>query len=173
MSKRQLTKFLNELDTVELKEQVIDLYTRFKAVKEFYDFSFNPNEEKVMEEAKLKISKEYFPEGKRRAKKRRSVAKKLIQHLQKLEMDPYKVADIMLYNIEIAQTYNASTTIKQDAFYKSMHVSFCQAIRYIDLQMMQEDFKARIIRIVEEAERQDWFNKKAFEESKALLMVVN
>lgn len=169
MSKRQLTKFLEELDTTELKDQIVDLYMRYKPVKEFYDFSFNPNEEKLIEEAKLKISKEYFPQGKRKAKKRRSVAHKQIIHLQKLAVDPCKIADLMLYNIEIAQAYNEGSPIKQEAFYKSIYNSYCNALDYIDQQLLHHDFILRVDKIIEETEKQDWFNKKAFEKSKASL----
>ena len=65
-----------------MQEQVLDLYTRFKDVKVFYDFAFNPKEDKLLEDAKLRISKEYNLNV-RKAKARRSVAQKLIKHFKK------------------------------------------------------------------------------------------
>lgn len=61
MSKRALVKYLSELKKKELEEQLIDLYHRFPAVKEYYDFVFNPKEDKLVQDAKIKISNEYFP----------------------------------------------------------------------------------------------------------------
>jgi hypothetical protein len=44
---------------------------------------------------------------------RRSVAQKYIKHFSTLGVDPI-IADVMLYNIEIAQAFSAENTIKQE-----------------------------------------------------------
>ena len=59
MSKRDLKKYLDELSKDQMQEQILDLYTRFKEVKVYYDFAFNPKEDKLLEEAKVKVAKEY------------------------------------------------------------------------------------------------------------------
>jgi len=82
MSKKDLKEYLQQLNKKQLQEQITDLYTRFKDVKEFYDFAFNPQENKLLEECKFKISKEYFPVSGRKAKMRRSVAQKFIRHFK-------------------------------------------------------------------------------------------
>ena len=41
MSKRDLKKYLGELDKEQLLEQLIELYEKFSVVKEYYDFVFN------------------------------------------------------------------------------------------------------------------------------------
>lgn len=163
MSKRQLTEFLKELNNRELKEQVIDLYQRFKDVKEFYDFSFNPNEEERLRLAKTKIGQEYFPEKGKKVKKRRSVAQKHIKKLQQLEANPVIIADIMLYAIEVAQIYTAENAINQLAFYKSMLSSFQTALKWIDQNGLTMDFKDRIEHIIEESKEQKWLNAEGFE----------
>ncbi len=99
MSKRALKKYLTELKKKELEEQLMDLYARFPVVKEYYDFIFNPKEDKMVQEAKAKISNEYFPLKRRRPKARRSVAQKYIKHFIKLGVEPHLIADVMLYNL--------------------------------------------------------------------------
>lgn len=163
MSKRALKKYLSDLSKEELEEQITELYDRLKEVKEFYNFVFNPKEDKLLDEAKFKVSKEYFPPGKRRAKKRRSVAQNFIKNFVKLGVEPMKIADLMLYNVEIAQTYNASYPIKAEAFYKSMLKSFSEAVTFIDQNGLESQMNARIDRVVEEAVLQNWINKYAFE----------
>lgn len=163
MSKRALKKYLSDLNKNELEEQITELYDRLKEVKEFYDFVFNPKEDKLLDEAKFKVSKEYFPPGKRRAKKRRSVAQNFIKNFIKLGVEPHKIADLMLYNIEIAQTYNANYKINAEAFYKSMLKSFKDAAVYIDQNGLEMQMRERINRIVDEAVLQGWENKYAFE----------
>jgi len=72
MSKRELRKYLKELTKEQLEDQILDLYNRFKDVKEYYDFAFNPRENELMEQCRFHISKEYYPVGSRKAKMRRS-----------------------------------------------------------------------------------------------------
>ncbi|MBK3517138.1 DUF6155 family protein [Carboxylicivirga marina] len=164
MSKKDLKQYLRELSKKQLEEQITDLYTRFKEVKEFYDFAFNPKENKLMEECKMKISNEYFPVGRRKkAKMRRSVAQKYIRHFNRLGVEPSLVADIMFYHIEIAQTYSSEQHIKQEAFYKAMLKAFGDAIEYVDEQGIRKEFKSRIQQIADEAKVQNWMNKLGFE----------
>ncbi len=163
MSKRDLKKYLGELNKEQLQEQLLELYDKFSPVKEYYDFVFNPKEDKLLLEAKLKISNEYFPTGKtKRAKMRRSVAQKYIKHFITLGVDSFVIADVMLYTIEIAQTFSSETPIKQDAFYKSMFNSFEQAVQFLIANGILTEFKSRITAIFEEITEQKWKNKNDF-----------
>ncbi len=163
MSKRELKKYLHSLTKKQLEDQVEDLYSRFKDVKIFYDFAFNPNEKKLLDECKFKISKEYFPLSGRKPKARRSVAQKYIRHFKNIGVDSSLIADVMLYNIEIAQSYSAEKRPKQDSFYVSMLKSFQEAIQYLEEMGLHNEFKPRLKKIVEDTWNQNWFNKAAFE----------
>jgi len=168
MSKRDLKKYLGELTKEQLEEQLVELYEKFAPVKVYYDFVFNPKEDKLLQEAKVKISHEYFPikkpgaKWRPKAKMRRSVAQKLIKHFMMLGVDSYIVADIMLYNIEIAQTFSSQNFIKQELFYKSMLNSFEQAVNFIVSNGIFNDFKLRINAIQTETLEQKWKNKYEF-----------
>lgn len=167
MSKRDLKKYLKELDKSQLEEQILELYEKFSPVKIYYDFVFNPKEETLLKECKIKISNEYFPQrtsGKpRRPKLRRSVAQKYIKHFIVLGVDPFIIGDIMLYSIEIAQTFSAEKPVKAELFYKSMFNSFEQAVSFMIANGILFDFKARIIAINNETMRQKWYNTPEFE----------
>lgn len=167
MSKRDLKKYLQELDKSQLEEQILELYEKFSPVKIYYDFVFNPKEETLLQECKIKISNEYFPQrtsGKpRRPKLRRSVAQKYIKHFILLGVDSFIIADVMLYSIEIAQTFSAEKPVKAELFYKSMFNSFEQAVSFMIANGILFDFKARIIAINNETMRQKWYNTPEFE----------
>ncbi|WP_281298990.1 DUF6155 family protein [Flavobacterium limnophilum] len=166
MSKRDLKKYLGELNKQQLEEQILELYEKFTVVKTYYDFVFNPKEDTLLKECKIKISNEYYPQktsGKpRRPKMRRSVAQKYIKHFILLGVDPFVIADVMLYSIEIAQTFSAERLVKPEAFFKSMLSSFEQAIKFMIANGILEEFKARIISISDETRQQNWFNKEEF-----------
>jgi len=169
MSKRDLKKYLVELNKEQLEEQIIELYEKFAPVKVYYDFVFNPKEDKLLQESKVKISHEYFPikkpnaKWRPKAKMRRSVAQKIIKHFIMIGVDPFVIADIMLYNIEIAQTYSSNNFIKQELFYKSILNSFEQAVNFVISNGILYDFKDRILAIKQETIQQKWKNKYDFE----------
>jgi len=164
LSKRDLQKYLKELTKNQLQDQILDLYDRFKEVKVFYDFAFNPKEDKLLDDFKTRVGKEYFPLGNRKPKMRRSVAQKLIKHFITIEVDPTLLLDAMLFNIETAQAYTQERTINQEAFYKSMLVSFRQAVNHAKYHGILSENLFRINRIVELAAEQNWMNAHEFAE---------
>jgi hypothetical protein len=162
MSKRDLKKYLNELSKVQLEDQILELYHKFNDVKVYYDFVFNPKEDKLVQDAKVKISNEYFPIRGKKAKLRRSTSQKLIKHFIVLGVDSFIIADIMLYNIEVAQTYTSEKTINQELFYKSMLNSFEQLVNYIIEKGIFYEFKDRVVAAKNKTFTQNWYNKHLF-----------
>jgi hypothetical protein len=162
MSKRDLKKYLTELNKTQLEEQLVALYDKFKDVKVYYDFVFNPNERNLVKDAKLKISNEYYPIRGKKPKMRRSIAQKFIKHFISLGVDDFIIADVMLYAIEIAQTLASEKQINQEAFYKSMLNSFEQAISFLIEKGFLDDFKSRVVAVKDEAVKQNWMNKYEF-----------
>ncbi|PZQ84159.1 MAG: hypothetical protein DI548_10055 [Flavobacterium johnsoniae] len=163
MSKRDLKKYLKELDKEQLEEQLLELYEKFSDVKTYYDFVFNPKEDKLLQEAKLKVTNEYFPLKGKRAKLRRSVAQKYIKHFLSLGVDSYVIADLMLHNLEVAQKYTARREMRYASFYKSMLNSFEQVVKYSIENGMVSEFKERIFHIKDNAFKQNWENKEELE----------
>jgi hypothetical protein len=166
MSKRELKKYLKELTKEQLEEQMVALYEKFSPVKVYYNFVFNPNENALLQDFKIKVSHEYFPiqkgKIKRRPKMRRSVAQKIIKHFILLGVDPYVIADAMCYHVEIAQLYSADHFVKQELFFKSMLTSFEQLIRFVIANGIVNDFKSRLHTISAETSNQRWQNKHEF-----------
>ncbi|WP_158729725.1 MULTISPECIES: DUF6155 family protein [unclassified Flavobacterium] len=167
MSKRDLKKYVAQLTKEQLEEQIIELYEKFSPVKVYYDFVFNPKEDNLLKEAKVKIAYEYFPvkkSGRRsRPKMRRSVAQKYIKHFISLGVDPFIITDLMLYNIEIAQTFASENAIKQDLFFKSMFNSFEQVVVYLIANAILTDFKTRLSQIHHAVIDQKWCNISEFD----------
>jgi len=169
MSKRDLKGYLKGLKKAQLEEQIMDLYERFKEVKIFYDFAFNPQEQKILDAAKAKVYKEYFPNTKRRAKARRSIAQKHIQHFKTIEMDASLIAEFMLYNLEIAQLFCSERRVNSAAFYKSILKSYRELIVFIIQKGIHLKFKARAEAIKKETKTQDWENWFHFDDAFLLL----
>ncbi|TRZ46256.1 hypothetical protein DMZ48_03085 [Robertkochia solimangrovi] len=169
MSKRALKKYLDSLNEEQLKEQLLHLYTSFRDVKVYYDFAFNPNEDKLIAECKEKIANEYFPVKRKKARARRSVAQKYIKHFLSLGVEPMLIADVMWFNIEITQTYNREKKLNQEAFYKSVVRSFDEAVKYVLVHGLLDQFKKRILDVYEEAKEQQWMFMYSMERTLDLL----
>ena len=162
MSKRDLKKYLNELNKEQLEEQILELYEKFSDVKVYYDFVFNPNENKLIGEAKVKIANEYFPLKGKRAKMRRSVAQKYIKHFLTLGVDVTMIADVMLFTIETAQRFSFKKPIKYESFFKSFLIAYQQAVNFLIENGILNEFLDRVVDIKEEVNRQNWINKYEF-----------
>lgn len=158
MSKRDLKKYINELNKEQLENQIIELYDKFSDVKVYYDFAFNPNEVKLIQEAKFKITNEYFPVKGKKAKMRRSVAQKFIKHFIKLGVDVTMVADVMLFTVETAQSFSSKRYIKYESFFKSIFTAYQQAVNFMIENGIINEFLDRVLEIKEEANRQKWIN---------------
>ena len=163
MSKKDLKKYLRSLKKDQLEEQILELYHKFDDVRIFYNFAFDPKEDKLIGEAKIRISKEYFPQNHRKAKARRSVAQKQIRHFLQLGVDPNLIADVMLFNIEIAQTFSSDKQNIAESFCKSIFKSFEQAVNFIYQNGIIPEFINRLHKINVEAEEQRWPNLYQFE----------
>ena len=163
MSKRDLNKYLQSLDKEQIAEQFLELYTKFPEVKVYYDFIFKPNENKLLQEAKIKISAEYFPIKSKKAKLRRSTAQKIIKHFVLLGVEPHITAEIMLYNITTAQKYTAKKEMRSESFYKSVLNSFEQCITFCIANGILAHFKEEILSVAGEAGKQKWPNKVQFD----------
>jgi hypothetical protein len=162
MSKRDLKKYLKELSKEQLEDQLSELYDKFKDVKVYYDFAFNPNEDKLIGEARVKIANEYFPAKGKRAKMRRSVAQKYIKHFLTLGVDVTMVADLMLFTIETAQLFSSKRHVKYDSFFKSIFTAYQQAVNFMIENGVLNEFLDRVVEIKEESNRQNWMNKYDF-----------
>jgi len=164
MSKRELRKYLKELTKVQLEDQIMDLYERFKPVKEYYDFAFNPKENELIELCRFQISKEYYPVGTRKAKMRRSVAQKWIKKLMLFDADASLLADVMFFNIEIALSFSGEHIIRQESFFTSMYKSFDETLRFVSEKGILAEIKGRIEKIAGDTCDQKWPNSNAFED---------
>lgn len=156
MSKRDLKKYLTGLDAEALSEQLIELYEKFPAVKTYYDFVFHPNEEKRIGEAMQKIKNEYFPEKRKRARLRLSVAQNYFKHFETLGLDARLRAELMAFNIQTALQYTAKRRVYSDAFYKSITQSFIKWVTFLDRNAMLAEFLPQVQSLSDVCANQGW-----------------
>ncbi|QZE13496.1 hypothetical protein K4L44_13060 [Halosquirtibacter laminarini] len=163
MSKRELKKHLDTLNEDQLKEMIVDLHDRFKDVKDFYKFFFNPDEDKLLEDAKTAINKEFYPARSRRPKMRPTVFKKNYKLLSTLGVSPEKLIELMLYYIDVAIQFPRSRNIRKANFHQSIYKTYEDCISYVFKEGFESIYMNKLEEIVDQTWKKDWPNKSNFD----------
>ncbi len=162
MSKKLLQKHLVELQKEHLEIMVLDLYDKFPEVKTYFNFVFNPNEKKLLEQARVKVANEFFPLKRKRPKARRSVAQKYIKHFKTLGMSPELIAEFMWYNIGLMHTF-CEEKPQRLPFFKSFCNFYKEALQFASYHQIIPLYKTQILAVYTASK--DWENAYDFEMS--------
>ncbi|MBT5394137.1 MAG: DUF6155 family protein [Flavobacteriaceae bacterium] len=162
MSKKLLQKHLVELQKEHLEIMVLDLYDKFPEVKTYFNFVFNPNENKLLEQARVKVANEFFPLKRKRPKARRSVAQKYIKHFKTLGMSPELIAEFMWYNIGLMHTF-CEEKPQRLPFFKSFCNFYKEALQFASYNQIIPLYKTQILAVYTASK--DWENAYDFEMS--------
>jgi len=162
MSKKLLQKHLVELQKEHLEIMVLDLYDKFPEVKTYFNFVFNPNENKLLEQARVKVANEFFPLKRKRPKARRSVAQKYIKHFKTLCMSPELIAEFMWYNIGLMHTF-CEEKPQRLPFFKSFCNFYKEALQFASYHQIIPLYKTQILAVYTASK--DWENAYDFEMS--------
>ena len=163
MSKKLLQKHLVELQKEHLEIMVLDLYDKFPEVKTYFNFVFNPNENKLLEQARVKVANEFFPLKRKRPKARRSVAQKYIKHFKTLGMSPELIAEFMWYNIGLMHTF-CEEKPQRLPFFKSFCNFYKEALQFASYHQIIPLYKTQILAVYTASK--DWENAYDFEGSR-------
>ena len=135
-------------------EQILDLYDKNKAVKEFYNFYLNPkNEKELAEKYKKQIRKEFNVENPMRSTEKFSVAKRAITDFKGLQPSPEALADVMLYLPESACELTYCYGDFSEQFYDSAYNNYRVALEFIANNNLLDVFKRRAKQCVKWASR--------------------
>ncbi len=144
MSKPALKKELQKLSKEQLVEQILDLYDKNKAVKEFYNFYLNPRKEQdLAEKYKKIIQKEFGVINPERAGLKYSVAKRAIADFKGLSPSPEALADVMLTLPEAACEFTYDYGDMTESFYNGAVNNYIAALQYISANGLLDKFKLR------------------------------
>ncbi len=144
MSKPAFKKELQKLTKEQLVEQILDLYDKNKAVKEFYDFYLNPrNEKELAEKYRKMIIKEFNVARPERSGLKYSVAKRAISDFRDLQPSPEALADVMLTLPECACEFTYSYGDMEESFYNGAYNNFAKALKFMEKHNLLDNFKLR------------------------------
>jgi len=153
--KRELNKYLKELTKKELEAEIKKLYTKFKAVKNFYDMELSQDTAVILEQFKQRIQKEYLPiRGFGRASNRES--KKVITEFKKICVFKEDLIDLILFRVKIMLDYTFTYGDIDEPFYSSMESSFGDACKLIKTEKLEQKYDGELRDLIEQASQLGW-----------------
>jgi hypothetical protein len=151
-----LKKYLKNSSKEDLISDILELFKRFNSVKDYYQIKVSPQEEiKVSAKYKKIVEDEFFP-TRGLGKAKLSVAKKGVAEYKKIAESPVAVADIMLFYVEQGVKYTNAYGDIDEPFYNSMESMYEKSVEWIIRYEIQDIFKNRCIKIVEDTSGIGW-----------------
>jgi hypothetical protein len=156
LTAKQLEKHLDARSHDDLVIDILEMFKRLDAVKDFYQLRLDDSHnEELLERCKAQIEKEFFPKrGLGRA--RLSVARKAITEYAQVSNSAEGQADLMVYYVEMGVKYANEWGEINDAFYNSMERMYERACKLIVQEKMEAIFAERCKKIVKKSSNSDW-----------------
>lgn len=145
----QLKKALANKDKNELIAEIAMLCQTFKPVKEYYQNAMGDNSA-VLTKYKDIIKKEFVWTKAAPPKTRLSVARQAVNDFKKVAQKPEDIAEIMIYFVECVSGFISEFDGPENQ-YTSAENMFFDALKYIEQNVLLEQFADRTKKIVEAA----------------------
>ncbi len=154
MGLREVKTELNKLDKEDLVKHISELYKKYKPVKEYFDFYVNPDEKRLLEQYKEKVTEGFFP--KRGYKLKLSISRKAINDFKKLGTSAESLADLLLHFVENGVEFTNEYGDIDENFYTSIENTYSNALDLIDKNGLLDKFEERANKIVVNTENIGW-----------------
>ncbi len=150
MSKTSVKKAIAGFDAVELRQLVLDLYTRSKEAKELLDFYADPDIPKKLEEYKKLAFKEANRYTRHAHKPRMAKIKALVKKFERLEPGPEAVADLSVSVIFEFIGWATPSERLPDVTAEAIDKFFGDVLAYLDNHMLWDEWGPQIMKRVRE-----------------------
>lgn len=153
---RQLKQRLTQLPPAQLVDDIVDLYKKFPAVKDYYQSRLAPaSEQQLLEKYKNIIQKEFFP-TRGFGKLRLAVARKAITEYQKVSDSIPDLAHLMLFYVEMGVRFTKTYGDIDGPFYDSMETMYERTAKFVVKHKLKEQFAFRFEEIVRKTTDMGW-----------------
>jgi len=156
VTRTELKRFLGQLSRDQFINQMLDLWSSFAPVKDYYQAKVRPeNDETVREKYRKVITHEFYPvHG--YGKLKLSVARKAVSDYKKVAASANGVADLMLFYVEMGVRFTNDFGDIDEGFYLSMERMYASALKWIRKHGLEQDFEERCAKVVENTRGIGW-----------------
>ena len=149
-----LKKYLQQFTKEALIAQIIELNSKYKDVKTYYEFSINPNGNAQATKVKKVIHKLFNPPFGQDPKLRE--ARKEVSGFKKLSPSEDALADVMMYYVECGVQFTNNYGDINEPFYNSVAGMFHDACVFIQKNNLENVFKQRCLEMVNDTKNIGW-----------------
>lgn len=151
MALSELKKYLTTLEKDQLIEVVTNLYKSNKSVKEYFNFTINPDPTATFKIYDDKVYHAFFP--KRGNQLKLKDAQKAISDFKKLNPQPTHLAELLMRYVESGVFFERQFGDISDSFYSTGIKHFEQALLLLSQENRLGDFSGRINEIVKNSQK--------------------
>lgn len=154
MGLKEVKSELSKLDKAALIKHISELYKKYTPVKEYFDFYVNPDEKKILDKYKEKVTEGFFP--KRGFQLKLSISRKAINDFRKLGTSYESLADLLLHFVENGVEFTNAYGDINESFYESVENTYSSALEIIEKNGLTGSFKKRAYKIVTDSADTGW-----------------
>jgi hypothetical protein len=156
LTARQLKMYLKTRERDELVADIMALYTRQEAVRDYYELQVTgSHSDELLNRYKARIKDEFFPKG-GYGEAHLSIARKPISEYKKVSDSVIGLADLMLFYVEQGVAFTNAYGDIDAPFYSSMESMFERALKLIKKESLQDQLLDRCQNIVNETRGIGW-----------------
>ena len=154
MGLREIKNELKKLDKDKIVDILTDLYKKNKAVKEYFDFYFDPNEKELFKKYRDKVFEAFYP--KRGDNLKLKDGKKAISDFKKLGPSTELIPDLMLFYVETGVEYTNDFGDIDDNFYSSLESTYVEALKLMRKENLLDKFAERTSKVINDTDNIGW-----------------
>lgn len=153
---KDLKSYLEQRTQAELIADIVDLFRRVDAVKDYYQLRLETgSREEVLAPYKAAIQQEFFP-SRGFGEARLSIAQRPIREYKKISPSPEGLIELMVFYVEMGVRFTNAYGDINESFYSSMERMYERAVKLIMEQHLQDRFEVRCRRIVHKTAHIGW-----------------
>lgn len=141
--KQKLSKELEKQDPEELLRLIREMARRFPIANMYLSMEFGIDSEAILLKYKKQLDKEYFP-GRGYGKARSSKASRILKEFDKLAAFPQDIAELRLYQIELAAQFHKAHDYFQETFIQNLYANWHHFTSLLHKHGLVEDFQNRV-----------------------------
>lgn len=149
MSKTTVKKAIENFDAIELRQLILDIYTRSKEARELLDFYAVPDISKKLEEYKKSVLKEVWRYTRRAYRPRMSRIRAVIRKFRVLDPGDEAVGELMAYTIIEFCKMAREETLK-DATNDAIDKLFAETLAYLHSRMLLDEYEPQFAKAIRE-----------------------
>ncbi len=156
MGIKPLKQYLQQKTKEKLIEEIVDLFSKFKIVQDYYQSKSGTNENgEMLEKYKSLVTHEFFP-ARGHGKARLSIAKKAVTDFKKISPSKTALIDLMLHYVEMGVRFTNEYGDIDEPFYNSMEGMYDKVLKLLLQEGIKQEFQQRCRRIVTDTDGIGW-----------------